>query len=484
MLRVCMLKQKMRICLSLFLTLPFLLNSYECAASLEELERLVRRDLEYIYYPTTTWRLPDDECLDVAIIGSGVGGLTTAFALSSIGIWNYKLFDQNREGCEGPWATYAKMKTLRSDKELVGPAINVPHLTFRAWYESQNGLEGWNDLIKIPTMTWMHYLCWFRHVLNVPVENDVKLTIIQPQGNRLLLTFDTNGQTKQVLTRKVILATGRNGFGGGEVPSFIMNIPSQFYAHTSDPIDYTRLKGKTVAVIGVGASGWDSVGESLEQGATQVDMLMRRDQLPNDFVFADNHYPGYQIALASLPDEIKLQFIKFYLDNGVPPPGNSVQRVEQFRNFNLISNISIQSVSIDDQQIVLHTNQGERRYDFLILATGITIDAKKQPELNAIADKILTWEDRPVYNSGVFPEKLKSFPYLGAHFELLEKNSGEAPYLKNIYCFNYAALLSQGALSIDILGFPIGAKRIAEGVAMDLFLQDWQAYFNIMNDGG
>jgi cation diffusion facilitator CzcD-associated flavoprotein CzcO len=425
--------------------------------------------------PITSWRPHDESCLDVAIIGSGVGGLSIAFALRSIGILNYRLYDQSNEGCEGPWITYAKMKTLRSDKELVGPALNIPHLTFRAWYEAQHGEEGWRQLHKISTSTWMQYLCWFRQVLHFPVENSYKLVEIAPVGNRILLRFEQNGTAKEVLTRKVILATGRNGFGGCEIPLFAQGLPNMYCAHFSEMIDYTKLAGKNIAVIGVGASGWDAAGESLEQGAAQVDMLMRRTELPKDFSFADNYYPGYQIALNYLPDDIKIHFIQYYIENGVPPPDSSILRAEKFSNFRLISNIGITSAYIKGQKVIVQTTQGDKEYDFLILATGITVDASKQPELCRIADQILTWNDKVG-----FPSKLKHYPYLGPHYELQEKNAGEAPYLKNIHCFNWAALLSQGPTSIDILGFPIGAHRLAEGIAKDLFLQDWEMYFNIM----
>ena len=45
---------------------------------------------------------------------------------------------------EGPWVTYARMNTLRSPKQLTGPALRFPALTFRAWYEAQFGREQWD----------------------------------------------------------------------------------------------------------------------------------------------------------------------------------------------------------------------------------------------------------------------------------------------------------------------------------------------------
>jgi hypothetical protein len=62
------------------------------------------------------------------------------------------------EGFEGPWATTARMETLRSPKELTGPALGLPSLTFRAWFEAQFGAEAWTAMDKIPRLQWMDYL--------------------------------------------------------------------------------------------------------------------------------------------------------------------------------------------------------------------------------------------------------------------------------------------------------------------------------------
>ena len=79
--------------------------------------------------------------LDVAIIGAGMGGLAAAFVLKRLGVRNMRVFDRSPEGFEGPWATYARMQTLRSPPELVGPALGLANLTFRAWFEAQFGRE-------------------------------------------------------------------------------------------------------------------------------------------------------------------------------------------------------------------------------------------------------------------------------------------------------------------------------------------------------
>ena len=147
-----------------------------------ELEARLARDLELLLVPPAKqWLEPRvhpqwGPVLDVAIIGAGMGGLAAAFALKRLGVRNMQLFDRSPEGFEGPWATYARMQTLRSPPELVGPALGLANLTFRAWFEAQFGRDAWKAVHRIPRLQWMDYLRWYRRMIDVPIENEVEIT--------------------------------------------------------------------------------------------------------------------------------------------------------------------------------------------------------------------------------------------------------------------------------------------------------------------
>ena len=113
--------------------------------------------------------------LDVAIIGAGMAGLAAAFALKCLAVRSLRVFDRAPEGFEGPWATTARMETLRSPPELAGPAFGFANLTFRAWFEAQFGLAAWSKLYRIPRLQWMDYLRWYRRMIDVPIENGTEL---------------------------------------------------------------------------------------------------------------------------------------------------------------------------------------------------------------------------------------------------------------------------------------------------------------------
>ena len=104
-------------------------------ATLEALEARLARDFEFLVLPPTKdWLEPREHpqygpALDVAVIGAGMSGLSAAFALKCLAIRSPKVFDRSPAGFEGPWATFARMETLRSPPELSGPSFGFSNVS-------------------------------------------------------------------------------------------------------------------------------------------------------------------------------------------------------------------------------------------------------------------------------------------------------------------------------------------------------------------
>jgi len=440
---------------------------------LKNLEERVVKELQLLEIPPHDWVLPQSgSAYDVVIVGAGMAGLCAGFALVKEGIRNIQIFDASPEGFEGPWDTYAHMLTLRSGKHLAGPALGIPSLTFQAWYRAKFGEEAWDTLYKIPTHLWMEYLRWYRQVLQLPVQNQATVHSIYPEGNLIKLGLDS----KEVLARKVVLATGRGGFGGVDIPLFMQGIAKDLYAHTSDQIDFIALKGKEVGVVGIGASSFDAAAVALECGAKSVVNLVRREKIPNINKALYASYAGFWEGYYQLANEARWQIMHAIYIDGVPAPFESLDRVKNYANFTVVKGVTIMAAQEENERVVFETNKGKRAFDFVILATGFAIDGQKQPELCTLYPEILLWGDVRVGRSLPYPPEFDRYPYLGPHFEFREKIANQAPYLNQIYCFNYAATLSHGQVSGDIPAISIGAERLAKGISADFLRNGYQDY--------
>ena len=448
---------------------------------LPALETRLRTDLEWLEFPAKSWVPPryveGERVRDVVVVGAGMAGLVASAIFKRLGIDNHVVFDRAQEGKEGPWITYARMETLRSPKLLTGPAIGLPALTFRAYYEARFGHAAWDALGKAPRTLWMEYLVWYRKMLELPVVNDTEVREVQPGPDDLLrLCIERDGVVRTEFTRHLVLATGRDGLGGPYLPEFARAISPRFRAHSADPIDFAALAGRRVAVVGAGASAMDNAAEALERGAARVDLFIRRSDIPRVNKLTGIGSQGVVHGFAGLPDEWKWRFLDYAMRAQTPPPRDSTLRVSRHGNayFHLAS--PIVGLTETGDHVVAETPKGNFELDFIIFATGFQMDLSARPELAAFAPSIRLWSDGSIPAGEDSPE-LAGSPYLGDSFEFLEKVPGTCPALNRIHCFNFPATLSHGKLTGDIPAISEGGDRLGRGIARRLFVADRATHF-------
>lgn len=457
------------------------------ARNLLELEQRAAFELECLAYPSRPWvkarRRDGQPVLDVLIVGGGQSGITIAFRLLRERVINIRVLDRSHAGRAGPWITFARMHTLRTPKDVTGPELGIPSLSARAWYEAQFGAESWAGLGKIPRPLWADYLGWLRRVVGIDVTHDAEVSDIAPTDGGLFAVAATIAGVKQtLLARNVVLATGIEGSGRWIVPEIIARaLPPERYAHTSDAINFAALAGKRIGVIGAGASAFDNAACALERGAASVDLYCRRARLP---VINPNRwieFAGFLRHFGDLDDAAKWRFMTHIFDINQPPPQAAFERCAHFANFTMHLGSPITQVGLADDAIKLHTPNGTSRVHYLIVGTGFVIDFAARPELNRIAPFIARWSDRFVPPAGEENVSLASYPYLSPYFQFTEKAPGMAPYLKNIFCYTYAAMPSL-ACSAGISQLKFGTDRIGYGITRELFLDDAQSYLASLRD--
>ncbi|MGO4853280.1 NAD(P)-binding domain-containing protein [Phaeovulum sp. W22_SRMD_FR3] len=450
---------------------------------LPALEARLAKDLSLLELPAKAWvpemRHDGRRVWDVLFVGAGMCGLAGAAKLMLTGVDNVVLYDAAPMGFEGPWETFARMQTLRSPKTLAGPCLGLPALTFRAWYEAQWGEAAFDALDKIPKGMWMDYLRWYRRVLALPVVNDTQVTEIRDAGDdRIAVTLRGPQGTRVEHCRHLVLATGRSGLGGGTVPAFLQGIDRRFWAHSADDIDFDGLRDKRVIVIGAGASAMDNAATALEAGAAQVDMLIRRREMPRINKMTGISSQGVVHGMRGLPDAWKYRFNDYVNSEQVPPPRSSTLRVSRSENARIFLGCPVQDVRAASDHVTVVTPLAEFQADFIIAATGFRNDFTGRAEFATFAPHIRTWKD------GIYtPEMgkrlpfLTDAPYLGEGFEFLEKTDGACPMLARIHCFNDAAMLSHGKLSGDIPAISAGADRLTRAIVAKLFAADVETHF-------
>ncbi|EJC69812.1 putative flavoprotein involved in K+ transport [Rhizobium leguminosarum bv. viciae WSM1455] len=450
--------------------------------NLEALEARLRQDLAWLELPAKSWvppRIVDGQSVvDVVIIGAGMAGLVASAMLKRLGVANHIVLDKAPAGREGPWVTFARMRTLRSPKQLTGPAMGLPALTFRAYYEARHGRDAWVALDRAPRETWMDYLVWYRRVLDLPVRNGVAVDAIRPRADGLLdVVCRDDGRSETTIARHVVLATGRDGLGGPFVPSIADAIERKFWAHTADPIDFAALRGKRVGVVGAGASAMDNAATALEAGASRLDLFVRRPSLPRINKFTGIGSQGVVHGFAGLPDDWKWRFLDYAMRAQTPPPRPSVLRVSAFPQAHLHLKSPIDRLQQQGDHIVVTTPKGSYPVDFLIFGTGFKVELTNRPELAGVASHIRLWRDRFPVPAGMRNDELETSPDLGEAFEFLEAEPGACPALARIHCFNFPATLSHGKLTGDIPAISEGADRLARGIVRALFVADRERHF-------
>jgi cation diffusion facilitator CzcD-associated flavoprotein CzcO len=441
-------------------------------AGLVALEARLRQDLDWLELPWKPWiparRVEAREITDVAVIGAGMCGLAVAAQLRLLGIERLRVLDVALEGQEGPWVTYARMETLRSAKEQAGPALGLPALTFRAWFEAQFGAASFAELGRAPRSMWMDYLRWFRQVMRIEVENGTRVTLIRPRADGLLEL--SLGPAGSLLCRRVVLATGRDGLGAPTIPAFAARLPRHLWAHTSEGIDFAALRGRRVAVIGAGASAMDNAATALEAGCATLDMFVRRPQLPAVDMYTG--FAGMVHGYGTLVAEWKwrLSHLQAVVQN--PPPRDSVLRVSRHSNAYLNLASPILSAEAAGSGLALVTPSGVFQADFLILGTGFRVHPAARPELALLAPHIRTWRDSYTPAADEANEELADNPDLAADFSFQERSAGSCPALRYVHCFNYAATISHGKLSGDIRALTPGVDRLTRGISASIFIED------------
>ncbi len=443
----------------------------------------VRRDLEMLAYPTLPWVKPRDHAsgetvYDVLIVGGGQSGLTIAAGLIREGVTSVLCVDRNPEGYEGPWETFARMGTLRTPKTLVGTELGYPSLSIQSYYVARFGREAWDRLDRVPRTHWMDYLRWFRRTLGVPVQNDTTvLSVGRALDGIIEVEAERKGHPERLFARRVVLATGYDGCGEWHIPGEIASAvsPDRVF-HSNGPIDFAALRGKRIGILGHGASAFDNAACALAGGAGSVDLCFRRAKLPlvNPHRFIE--FVGFLKHFPDLSDLTRWRVNLHFKRIDQPPARWGFVEAHSYDRFTMHAGCPWLKITQNPGgDVDVETPKGRMTFDYLICATGSSVDFSARPEIGLFRDEILLWRDVFTPPPEEAHPTLGLNPYLGPYYDFRARPGGDEATLWRIYAFNFSAIISMGPHSTSVSGHKYSVPRLIHGVTRSIMLEQQSA---------
>ncbi|MGH2343281.1 FAD/NAD(P)-binding protein [Segnochrobactraceae bacterium EtOH-i3] len=418
-------------------------------------------------YPPAWPRTAPDQ-LDVAILGAGQTGVALWHGLRRAGIDNIALFDAAAPGAEGVWRTTARMRVLRTDKDITGPELGEDALSFRRWLTERSGADAFDALDRIPRLLWQDYLDWFRAAVGARPVWHHRLVAVAPAAAGLTLTFASPEGRRTVTARHLLVATGMDGFGAPWIPDTLRRmVPAARLSHTADAIPFADLAGARVLVVGAAAGAFDAAATALEHGAAEVIQISRQpDLLPDLPRGALRHLVTERRFFHRLSDATRWATILHARRRGVPPEAARA-RLAGLAGHQLHFGHGIDTVEATGDGIAVRINGTLRPVDHVIAGTGYRQGARLRPEFAPLAPLIRTWGGRGL-PTPAGAEHWGDLPYLGAGFELLPAAEADA-WVSRIHILTFAAILSHGVHVGDIASARLAVPRLVDHVAGRLF---------------
>ncbi len=448
-------------------------------ADLAALSARARADLASLSYPTTGWvtRSTTRSGMPVhavVIVGGGQSGLAIAAALRRDGVEDVVILDKSPAGREGVWDDFARMEELRTPKALNGMEFGCPSLSVQAWYSETYGADAWAALDRIPRLDWADYLRWYQATLEIKIENDTLVTDIRAAtGEPGLLEVVAQAGARTVLwtARTVVIASGFDGAGAWRVPALVSDsLPRDRYSHSNGPVDFARLRGARIAILGNGASAFDNANAALAAGAARVDLCFRRDRLPR---FNPHRYletAGTMTHFSRLDPAIRWRVARYMRLVDQPPPPRGFRTALAHPDFHLHPACPWLSVALQGTEVAVETPQGRLLCDHLLCATGLVVDLAARPELSSLASQIALWRDRYQPEPDEADERLGAYPFVAPDFSFDPRDEASA-WVSRVFCFNFASAVSHGPHMTSISGHRHALPQLVRGVTGRLFEQ-------------
>jgi thioredoxin reductase len=382
--------------------------------------------------------------LNTAIIGAGPYGLSVAAHFRRKGI-PFRIFGRPMDS----WANHMpKGMMLKSD----GFASNIydPNQEFTLEkFCAERRIEYADAGLPVRLETFVAYGQAFRERM-LPEFEDKQVVSLDRAPEGFVLGLD-NGET--VTARRVVLAVGITYFE--YIPNALANLSPEFLSHSFRHADPRAFKGRSVVVIGGGASAIDLAALLHESGA-DVQLVARQSVLkfhstptgkPRSKWQEIRHPksglgPGLRSRFFSdfpgsfhyLPERLRIELVERTLG---PSAGWFVK--EKMERVPCLLGYTPERAEVQDGKVRLHlrTADGSEREvqtEHIIAATGYKVDLERMKFLSAgIRSQVKTVKGSPVLSSS-FESSVPGIYFLG-----LAAANSFGPLMRFAYGAGFAA---------------------------------------------
>ena len=349
--------------------------------------------------------------LDTAIVGAGPYGLSIAAHLCHRGI-PFRIFGRPMDS----WLQHMpKGMMLKSD----GFASDIydPERAFTLrQFCAEQGIEYADAGVPVRLETFGAYGLAFRDRMVPELEDKLVVSVDRSPGGFVLRLED--GETFQA--RRVVLAVGITHFE--YVPENLAHLPPEFLSHSARHREVEPFRGRSVVVIGGGASALDLAGLLQEAGAN-VQLVSRRGELkfhsqptgrPRSWWQKIRHPqsglgPGMRSrffadapgAFFYLPESLRLEIVRRTLG----PSGGWFIRDKVIGKMPVHLGCTPQGAEVRNRKVHLNVQaaDGSKREivtEHVIAATGYKVDLERLKFLNPeVRSKIRAISGAPVLSS-------------------------------------------------------------------------------------
>jgi cation diffusion facilitator CzcD-associated flavoprotein CzcO len=319
----------------------------------------------------------------VVVIGAGPYGLSVAAHLRGRGIPAQVFGD--------PMAFWRRMPAgMFLKSPWTASSLSDPSAAFSLDRYVEAGLAPRTEPIPLPY--FLNYTQWFQRNLVEEIDSTV-VQSLSLDGTDFRLGL-SDGRTLEA--GRVVVAIGIQPFT--HIPDFAHDLPPELASHSLAHSDFSRFRGRSVAVVGAGQSGLECAA-LLHEAGVQVELITRRQIIwisrtlyehagPAKYLFyppTDVGPPGlnwliaFPLIVRYLPEKMRLSLRR----RAMRPAGAKWLRARVDGQIKTTPDTAVRRATTEGGQVRLELSDGSVRVvDHLLLGTGFRPDLQRIPFLD------------------------------------------------------------------------------------------------------